>query len=255
MCKNSFGACMFEPGPAAPVTRNCALGNMSNSMPMKGMLPPSPMCAHGLSKYVREAVWTASFSHSSSRGACHPFPVATGSSVIRAPCGGSLVRIRSRRCMACGASRVGGSLMDSLSFVKGSITFPATRVGGRPSQPMTLSAGRHVRARMCSETGASFATGCPPSTKENCRTTVSPRISAAADTCLTRLSGTSTWNSSGTTNPVFSSSRRESSSRQIRKEEGTMPELVPLWAPSISICAVRFTATQPRSDVVIHSCS
>mmetsp|Transcript_14609 Transcript_14609/g.33382 ORF Transcript_14609/g.33382 Transcript_14609/m.33382 type:complete len:244 (-) Transcript_14609:309-1040(-) len=235
MCKNSFGACMFEPGPAAPVTRNCAFGNMSSSMPMNGMLPPSPMYAHDLSKKVSEAVWTASCNHAASSGACHPFPVATCSSVIRAPCGGALVSIRSRLCEACVASRLGGSRIESLSVVSGSITFPATRVGGKPSQPVTLSAGRHVRERMCSEMGASFATGCPPSTKGNCRTTVSPRICAAATAWLRRLGGTSAWNSAGTTSPLFSSSSRESSSRQMRKEEGAMPELVPLWAPSVSI--------------------
>ena len=41
-CKNSFGPCALDFGPSTPVTSICALGNIAPSMPMKGMVPPSP---------------------------------------------------------------------------------------------------------------------------------------------------------------------------------------------------------------------
>ena len=40
--RNSFGPCAFECGPSTPVTRNCAFGNRSPSIPMNGIDPPSP---------------------------------------------------------------------------------------------------------------------------------------------------------------------------------------------------------------------
>ena len=43
MCRNSFGPCALECGPSTPVMRNCASGNFSPSMPMNGIVPPSPM--------------------------------------------------------------------------------------------------------------------------------------------------------------------------------------------------------------------
>ena len=41
ICRNSFGPCAFEPGPKTPVITNCALGNRSPSIAMKGIVPPS----------------------------------------------------------------------------------------------------------------------------------------------------------------------------------------------------------------------
>jgi uncharacterized protein YecE (DUF72 family) len=49
-CRNSFGPCALEPGPSTPVMQNCACGNFSPSMYMKGMVPPSPMDIAGLPK-------------------------------------------------------------------------------------------------------------------------------------------------------------------------------------------------------------
>ena len=42
ICKNSFGPWALLSGPRTPVIRNCALGNFSPSIPMKGIEPPSP---------------------------------------------------------------------------------------------------------------------------------------------------------------------------------------------------------------------
>ena len=42
-CRNSLGPCALLFGPSTPVIRNCAAGNFSPSMPMKGIEPPSPM--------------------------------------------------------------------------------------------------------------------------------------------------------------------------------------------------------------------
>ena len=46
--RNSFGPCAFELGPRRPVIRNCASGNFAPSMPMNGIVPPSPMAIIGL---------------------------------------------------------------------------------------------------------------------------------------------------------------------------------------------------------------
>jgi len=45
MCRNSFGPCAFDFGPSRPVTMNCASGKRSCSMPMNGIVPPSPIAA------------------------------------------------------------------------------------------------------------------------------------------------------------------------------------------------------------------
>src|SRR5690348_8308249 len=72
MCRNSFGPCALECGPSTPVMRNCAFGNFSPSMPMNGMLPPSPMYAGGAPNASREACVTAPLNHSESCGAFQP---------------------------------------------------------------------------------------------------------------------------------------------------------------------------------------
>ena len=50
MCRNSFGPCALECGPSTPVIMNCAPGNFSPSMPMNGIVPPSPMYIAGVPK-------------------------------------------------------------------------------------------------------------------------------------------------------------------------------------------------------------
>src|SRR5690348_17539208 len=72
MCRNSFGPCAFECGPRTPVIRNCAFGNFSPSMPMNGMLPPSPMYTGGAPKASCEACATACSSQGDSAGAFQP---------------------------------------------------------------------------------------------------------------------------------------------------------------------------------------
>src|SRR6185437_14959634 len=74
MCRNSFGPCALECGPSTPVMRNCAFGNFSPSMPMNGMLPPSPMYAAGAPNASCEACDTAPSSQSESFGAFQPLP-------------------------------------------------------------------------------------------------------------------------------------------------------------------------------------
>ena len=48
ICKNSFGPCAFEPGPNTPVITNCASGNFSPNIAIKGIEPPSPIDRAGL---------------------------------------------------------------------------------------------------------------------------------------------------------------------------------------------------------------
>ena len=44
-CRNSLGPWAFDSGPSTPVTTNCASGNLSVSIFMNGMVPPSPRAA------------------------------------------------------------------------------------------------------------------------------------------------------------------------------------------------------------------
>src|SRR5881227_3030260 len=41
-CRNSLGPWAFDLGPSTPVTSICACGNLTPSIPMNGMVPPSP---------------------------------------------------------------------------------------------------------------------------------------------------------------------------------------------------------------------
>jgi hypothetical protein len=72
MCRNSFGPCAFECGPSTPVIMNCAPGNFSPSMPMNGMVPPSPMYIAGAPKNSCEAWSIACSSQGASAGAFQP---------------------------------------------------------------------------------------------------------------------------------------------------------------------------------------
>ena len=45
-----LGPCAFDSGPSTPTTKNCASGNFRTSMPMNGIVPPTPHEADGLPK-------------------------------------------------------------------------------------------------------------------------------------------------------------------------------------------------------------
>src|SRR5437867_7849987 len=72
MCRNSFGPWALLSGPSTPVIRNCALGNFSPSIPMKGIEPPSPNEQALLPKKAVEAFSTACSSHGTGAGASQP---------------------------------------------------------------------------------------------------------------------------------------------------------------------------------------
>src|SRR3989454_10410589 len=72
MCKNSFGPWALLSGPRTPVIRNCALGNFSPSIPMKGMEPPSPYEHALLPKKVVDAFSTERSSQGTGAGASQP---------------------------------------------------------------------------------------------------------------------------------------------------------------------------------------
>src|SRR5690606_5788327 len=72
MCRNALGPCALECGPSTPVIMNCAPGNFSPSMPMKGIEPPSPMYIAGLPKNAWLASSIAWLSHGDCAGAFQP---------------------------------------------------------------------------------------------------------------------------------------------------------------------------------------
>jgi len=82
MCRNSFGPCAFECGPSTPVIMNCAPGNFSPSIPMNGIVPPSPMYIAGWPKNSLLAVSIAFSSHGTVAGAFHPLLADSRGSVV-----------------------------------------------------------------------------------------------------------------------------------------------------------------------------
>src|SRR5258708_39721526 len=90
MSMNSLGPCAFDLGPSTPVTSSCAAGNFAFSMLMKGIVPPSPMKAAGLSKRLREARSSAAASHGAVDGAFQPVAAESHSKLTQAEYGGAL---------------------------------------------------------------------------------------------------------------------------------------------------------------------
>ena len=135
MCKNSFGPWALLSGPRTPVIRNCALGNFSPSIPMKGIEPPSPYEHALLPKKVVDAFSTARSSQGASAGASQPAAVLILSKRTCAPYGGLL----SRSCFSFSPTpsvfSVGGSRTESLRDVCGRSTLPAC-----PMSPLSLYA-------------------------------------------------------------------------------------------------------------------
>src|SRR5204863_359340 len=71
--------------PSWRLIRNCASGNFSPSIPMNGMVPPSPNAMGGFPKKFREARSTDDESHCASGGASQPVDDFSPSKVTRAP--------------------------------------------------------------------------------------------------------------------------------------------------------------------------
>ena len=85
MSRNSLGPWALEPGPSTPVMRNWALGNLTPSMFMNGMVPPSPIHAASLPNACLEAASTALASQGAVSGAFQPLAAASISKCTRAP--------------------------------------------------------------------------------------------------------------------------------------------------------------------------
>jgi hypothetical protein len=151
-----------------------------------------------------------------------------------------------------GAS-VGGNRNDSLRVVCGRSTLPALRKAGRPSAPVTLSVGRQLL--LSSSSNGSFETGRIPGINGNLAYTDSPSTVAAAFACARRSGGMDVFSSSIRIAPEVASSTRASSSRRMRKLDGTTPLAVPEWTPSASTSTRSDPIRLPRSEVVHHSCS
>ena len=160
---------------------NCAPGNFSPSMPMNGMVPPSPMYIAGLPKNSSLAWSMASDSHGDRAGAFQPVLAFSSVRVTCAPYGGS----RSRAC--CNSSpprlpsRVGGRRRLSLSEVQGRSTLPADDSAGNPSAPVIDSAGRQVR--LSTSSVRSSAIGVMPGRNGNLSWTSLPSTSATFAAC------------------------------------------------------------------------
>ena len=233
--------------------RNCASGNFSPSIPMKGMLPPSPRAIGGFPKKLREARSTDEASHCASGGASQPIDAFSPSKVTRAPEGGSFSSASFTARVATAGSTRGGMRSEILQAVNGRRTLPALPSGGSPSTPVMASAGLQERLRIIST--LSLTTGRAPCTKGNLFHTSSPRTSAVSRACFSRSWGICTCSASSFTLPVCSSSMRLSSWRRMRNDSGTMPLASPECTPSLRISTRRLPETIPRSEVVIQSCS
>ena len=151
-----------------------------------------------------------------------------------------------------GAS-VGGRRNDSFNVVCGRSTLPALRNAGRPSAPVMLSVGRQLL--LSSSSNGSFETGRMPGSNGNFAYTESPSTAAAALAWMRRSAGIGAFSSSIRIAPEAASSTRASSSRRIRKLDGTTPLAVPECTPSASTSTRSEPIRLPRSEVVHHSCS
>src|SRR6218665_3519224 len=80
-------------------------------------------------------------------------------------------------------------------------------------------------------------------------------MSAVARACAMRSAGTSQWKLAGSRRPVALSSRRSSTWRMMRNDEGTRPEASPECTPSLSISTLSVPLALPRRLVVSPSCS
>src|SRR5690348_1782973 len=165
ICRNSFGPCALECGPSTPVIRNCAFGNFSPSMPMNGMLPPSPMYTGGAPNASCEACATAASSHGDSCGAFQPLEAFSSFSSTLQPYGGSRSSRVFSNSPARAPSSVGGRRKESFTAVNGRSTLPALCKGGNPSTPVMASCGRQVRFNTSSV--RSSATGFMPGRNGN----------------------------------------------------------------------------------------
>jgi hypothetical protein len=95
-------------------------------------------------KDSREAWCIDCSSQGATSGAFHPAIADSIRTLTAAPYGGSRSSARRTTSDARAASSVGGSRNESFSVVEGLSTFPALRLSGNPSAPVTLSVGRHV---------------------------------------------------------------------------------------------------------------
>mmetsp|Transcript_27363 Transcript_27363/g.46466 ORF Transcript_27363/g.46466 Transcript_27363/m.46466 type:complete len:255 (+) Transcript_27363:763-1527(+) len=251
MSMNSLGPCALLFGPSTPVITNCALGNISPSIPMKGMVPPSPWYPQGLLKNISDAPFTASLSHGSRSGMHQPEACIPREKVTRAPWGGSRSSTHFTALMAFSASAAGGRRMETTIPVYGRRTFPAFSAGGSPETPVTARQGFQALARPSSEVrpwnpqhpscnhGTSFVKTSGPS-------------SSSCFICSLKSSGMSVWHSGTSTSPFISFSILDNNCRTMRKVQGTMPPKIPLWMPSASNSTFNWPLMAPRRDVVSH---
>ena len=203
---------------------NCACGNFSPSMPIKGIVPPSPIHTAPFPKWVLDAASHAASSQPASGGAFQPAAPFSATKRTSAPDGGSRSSVDFRALVATAASTIGGIRRDNLMVVIGRSTLPASCKGGRPSIPITDNAGRQLRLSTAS---VPVAAGRISPRQGNLSCTASPNTWATTSACLRRCDGISTCNASTKTDPVVESSMRSSNCRRIRKDDGTMPEASP----------------------------
>ncbi len=183
---------------------------------MKGIDPPSPNVRAGRPNAAVDASSSATASHGAVGGAFHPGPNSTSANDTRAPYGGSDSSAFLTAAAARHGSQVGGVRKDSFSDVRGRSTLPARAVGGRPSAPITVSAGP-PRARQQLLGGVIGGGRCAVARTDSGRRS-RPISAAVAAASATRSAGIATFSSGTSTAPVATSSTR--SSRAAGDAEG-----------------------------------
>ena len=219
-------ACALDCGPMTPVATNCTFGYRLPNEARKGIEPPSPVKPGARPKASLEATSSASASQGARGGEYQPLPISQFFNVTRAEDGTSVVKMGMRAPCTLSASTLGGRRKDSFAVVEGRRTLPAISGTGAPPRPTIESVAYHVRRRIRSSALAPISS--TPSSVGSSRPMMSPNSAASADAARTSTSGIFALSCGTSTSPVVASSTRSSSSRRIRKDDGTTPLADPL---------------------------
>ena len=251
-CRNSLGPCALDCGPSTPVIRNCACGKV---LAQHGHERNGAALAHHRSRLAVVGLrgsFTAACSHGAVAGAFHPVAPWSGAErdfgavrrigfenalqlahgvlaihqrrdaqrqLQRRPRPQHVAGIFDRR-QSIGADHGRNGRQVRLSTASpGSLTIGSRAAGERKLGPdgIAENLSRLLRLLRCAP---------PESRSRNLR---------------------------GRMRPLLASSRRSSSCRAMRKEDGTTPLASPECTPSVSTSTLSVPAARPRSDVVIQS--
>ena len=260
-CRNSLGPWAFEPGPSTPVIRNWAAGKRWPSMPMNGIVPPSPSARAGAPKAARRRRPPMRVaSHGAVGGASQPASrLDTVERDVRAV--GRVGGRASRRARPAARRRrrSGGRRNDSASVGHGRRTLPAVADRRKPvgADDRERGLARSGPSSCVDRVGRAIGPRCAPRRTGQARPSGSPSVDGGggrAPRLHGRLGGDVDV---GARAPDARRCRCPRSGRGAGagrgSDDGTTPPASPECTPSVSTRPRRRPPTRPRSEVVIHS--